>query len=183
MGFPGIQGAGVPIGGTNRLGTRRIKGITRGNKMCKRVLITDVDGCLTDGSVYVDENGVETRKFSTYDSIMFDYWDYVYWITRETNTASKKRFEKLNKGNGWYHYGTENRLELYKTIEKERVGMEIDYIGDSLDDMGVFRYRARKNLDSFVPINSLFLFSNLRDDLIGLHRPIIVNLLHNRGLI
>ena len=34
-----------------------------------KMLIVDVDGTLTDGGVYVDENGKETKKFNAKDGI------------------------------------------------------------------------------------------------------------------
>lgn len=34
-----------------------------------KLFLTDVDGCLTDGGLYLDENGVETKRFCVYDGM------------------------------------------------------------------------------------------------------------------
>lgn len=34
-----------------------------------KLFLTDVDGCLTDGGMYLDENGVESKRFCVYDGM------------------------------------------------------------------------------------------------------------------
>ena len=36
-----------------------------------KLFISDVDGVLTDGSMYYSENGDELKRFSTYDGMAF----------------------------------------------------------------------------------------------------------------
>ena len=37
-----------------------------------KLVILDVDGTLTDGGVYIDSNGVESKKFNIKDGADFD---------------------------------------------------------------------------------------------------------------
>ncbi len=34
-----------------------------------RLVVTDMDGVWTDGSIYLDDRGIECKRFSAYDSL------------------------------------------------------------------------------------------------------------------
>jgi len=56
-----------------------MSGATSGSSIADRcaaveLLVLDVDGVLTDGGIYVDDNGVETKKFHVRDGAGIVYW-------------------------------------------------------------------------------------------------------------
>ena len=63
------------------------------------LIISDVDGVWTDGGMYYSDNGIELKKFSTYDSgavILLDLAKIPLIImTGENNSILENRFLKL----------------------------------------------------------------------------------------
>ncbi|MBA1437437.1 MAG: HAD hydrolase family protein [Epsilonproteobacteria bacterium] len=116
-----------------------------------KLLVLDVDGCLTDGKIIYDGNGVESKNFNVKDGLGITSWiklgNEVAIITgRESNIVSKRAQEL-----GIIHLfqGVKNKLEvLQKLAESLDVKpYEIAAIGDDFNDYGMFRYVGR----SFTP--------------------------------
>ena len=121
-----------------------------------KLLISDVDGVLTDGGMYYSENGDELKKFNTRDGMGFQLLREVgiktAIITSENTRLVTRRAEKLKidyvyQGKMW-----NGKLEAAKDIcEKEGITMdEVAYIGDDLNCLDIM-----KNVGfSFCPIDA-----------------------------
>ncbi|MGQ8337276.1 HAD-IIIA family hydrolase [Sunxiuqinia sp. A32] len=113
----------------------------KGSKI--ELLLSDVDGVLTDAGMYYSEKGDEIKKFSTYDGMAFkllkDAGIKVGIITSEDCDLNRRRAEKLKLD---YHFhGIKNKLEVVESLIKE-IGISIDqvaYIGDDLNDIEVLQ--------------------------------------------
>jgi 3-deoxy-D-manno-octulosonate 8-phosphate phosphatase (KDO 8-P phosphatase) len=147
-----------------------------------KILIMDIDGCLTDGHVYVNEKGKETRKYHTYDSMMLNYWDKVYLITREKNKSHYKRFKKLNKKHkNIFFIRTDNKPIIYFRIRWLYTKDEIDFIGDDVSDLYIMQGREF----SYVPKDSVIdiLLNKIEKTKLGIitiERPVIPNILKHK---
>ena len=70
-------------------------------KKCKmiKIVITDVDGVLTDGSMYYTKNGDYMRRFNTKDGMGVELLKNenikTIFLSREKSPIVKKRAEKL----------------------------------------------------------------------------------------
>ncbi|MFW9905687.1 MAG: KdsC family phosphatase [Candidatus Thorarchaeota archaeon] len=108
-----------------------------------KMVIFDVDGVFTDGSVYVDSKGRELIKFSRIDGkgieLLIKADIHISVISSETSDAVKFRMEKLNISE--VHLGVKNKLEIYNRI-KEKFHLsdqEICYCGDDIQDIPVLK--------------------------------------------
>ena len=102
-----------------------------------KVLLSDVDGVLTDAGMYYTENGDEIKKFSTYDGMAFkllkDYNIKGGIVTSEERDLNKRRAEKLDLD--FQFHGVINKLQIVKELcDKENIELEnIAYIGDDIN--------------------------------------------------
>lgn len=106
-----------------------------------RIVLTDVDGVLTDASMYYTENGDEIKRFNTYDgmafSILREHGIKGGLITKENTELVKRRAQKLKLD---YEFsGIDNKLEILDIIcKKEGIGYSnVAYIGDDINDIPV----------------------------------------------
>lgn len=104
-----------------------------------KYFIIDVDGTMTDGGIYYDESGNETKKFCTKDAAGFFAAHKaeikIIVLTGRESAATVRRMSDLkvdylfqsiaNKANFLKNFLSDNH------IEKE----EIAYIGDDLNDL------------------------------------------------
>ena len=63
-----------------------------------RWLVLDVDGTMTDGGIYLDGNGIETKKFTVQDGAGIDVShlaDGVYIVTAQV--GSEVHYKKIVK--------------------------------------------------------------------------------------
>ena len=110
---------------------RRIKKI--------KLFLSDVDGTLTDASMYYGENGEELKKFNTHDGmgleILKKHGIKVGIVTSENTKIVQQRAKKLNVdylGQGLKNVG---KLNFVKEICKKE-GLELNevaYIGDDIN--------------------------------------------------
>lgn len=117
---------------------KRRKPIDRSSVKIKMVL-TDCDGCLTDGGMYYGDDGSESKKFNTRDGMGFQLLKEkgikTGIITGENNATVQRRGEKLKLD--VVKLGVKDKkaaiMELCKTygIEPE----EVAYIGDDINDL------------------------------------------------
>jgi YrbI family 3-deoxy-D-manno-octulosonate 8-phosphate phosphatase len=98
-----------------------------------KLIIFDVDGVFTDGSVYLDKKGNEMLKFSRIDgrgiSLIRKRGFKTAVISSEESNIVKVRMRKLNIDE--IFIGIDNKLEIYKKL-KEKYGLEdknICYLG------------------------------------------------------
>lgn len=101
--------------------------------------VIDVDGTMTDSTVYYDELGNELKKFSVKDAAgMFAAQTcgmLLVIVTGRKCEATRRRMEELKVD--FLFQGVKDKYNfLYNFFEKEKVPKEqIGYIGDDLNDL------------------------------------------------
>lgn len=108
-----------------------------------KMLLTDCDGCLTDGGMYYSENGDELKKFNTKDGMAFEilreHGIITGIITGENVELNRRRAEKMKIDE--LHMGVKDKLAVVKMLaEKYNISLdEIAYIGDDINDIPVMK--------------------------------------------
>lgn len=106
-----------------------------------KMLLTDCDGCLTDGGMYYSENGDELKKFNTSDGVALlmlkDMGIITGMVTGEDKVLNRRRAEKLKLD--VYEGGCKNKLDYIHTLlEQYNIELEnIAFIGDEMNDFEV----------------------------------------------
>lgn len=108
-----------------------------------KLVVFDVDGVMTDGSIIYDENGVEYKTFNAKDgqgivNITKAGIKTAIITARENNTV-KHRFENL--GMTKLYMGQRNKLNALKEMLEEYNldYSEVAYMGDDLPDLCVLK--------------------------------------------
>jgi 3-deoxy-D-manno-octulosonate 8-phosphate phosphatase (KDO 8-P phosphatase) len=108
-----------------------------------RLLSCDVDGVLTDGRVYVDDEGRETKAFHALDGVgihlLHDAGIIVAWITGSSAPAVAHRARML--GVRYVIQDTGDKLAAWQKLTRE---LRIDpaqcaHIGDDLPDAALLK--------------------------------------------
>lgn len=108
-----------------------------------KMVIMDVDGVLTDGRMILNDKGIETKIFNTYDGAGIVYLNRAGLktaiITGRYSRAVTYRAKEL--GITEVHQNAKYKIEaLNKILHKYRLSTEeICYIGDDLPDIPVMR--------------------------------------------
>jgi 3-deoxy-D-manno-octulosonate 8-phosphate phosphatase (KDO 8-P phosphatase) len=117
-----------------------------------RLLSCDVDGVLTDGRIYVAEDGREIKAYSSLDGLGMKWLERsgvtVAWITGSNAPAVAKRAAML--GIARVFQGLENKLDAWERLRAE-LGFEPEecaHIGDDIPDLPVI---LRCGLGATVP--------------------------------
>ncbi len=114
-------------------------------KKCKviKILLTDVDGVLTDGGMYYTESGERMKKFNARDGMGVELLNKenikTIFITREKSSIVKKRAIKLNISK--CYLGVKNKESLLPKIcmDFDVKPTEIAYIGDDINDLDIMK--------------------------------------------
>lgn len=114
------------------------------NRMAQvRLLLMDVDGVLTNGNLYLDDNGIETKQFSTRDGFGL-VWVRRYGlltgvISGRRSPGTEKRCRDLKFDE--IHLGSVHKRPVFEEIMKRRAlqAKEIAYLGDDVLDLPVMR--------------------------------------------
>lgn len=108
-----------------------------------KLVLTDVDGVLTDTGVYYGANGEELKRFSIRDGmgieLLREEGIETAFCTRENTPTVKSRSEKLKLK--YYFPGIQDKAEFLPSI-LEQTGLELSniaYIGDDVNDLGIIR--------------------------------------------
>ena len=108
-----------------------------------KMLLTDCDGCLTDGGMYYSEKGDEMKKFNTRDGLAFGILKsrgiITGIITGENVELNRRRAAKMRVDE--LYMGIHDKLSVVKSLA-EKYGVmldEIAYIGDDINDIEVLR--------------------------------------------
>tara|TARA_B100001564_G_scaffold359204_1_gene380102 strand:- start:1132 stop:2274 length:1143 start_codon:yes stop_codon:yes gene_type:complete len=102
-----------------------------------KIVLSDVDGVLTDGGMYYTESGDEIKKFCVYDGMAFkilqDHGYKVGIITTEDMNLNRRRANKLNLD--YDFHGINDKLTAIKKLcEKEKIDIkQVAYIGDDIN--------------------------------------------------
>ncbi len=108
-----------------------------------RMILSDVDGCLTDGSLIFDEQGNELKVFCARDGLGITIWKrkkgLIGFVTRRCTSVVQKRADELK-----IHelcQGVENKLTMLDGICKKYDLMpdQIAYVGDDLVDYDIMK--------------------------------------------
>ena len=117
-----------------------------------RLLISDVDGVLTDGTITYTEEGIEIKSFSVMDGLgiklLLDAGVEFCILSSRASSATETRAREL--GIKRVYQGIKDKLAAYREISSE-LGVqdhEIAYIGDDLVDLPVL---TRVGLSITVP--------------------------------
>ncbi len=106
-----------------------------------RLLLLDVDGVLTDGSLIYSEQGIESKRFNTQDGLGIRLVQQAGVatgiITARTSSLVRQRAEEL--GMTYIRQGAKNKFEAFKTIleKADLKPFQVCYMGDDLIDLGL----------------------------------------------
>ena len=108
-----------------------------------RLVITDVDGVLTDGGIFYSKNGEFLKKFNTRDSmgmeLLLNCGIKTVMLTRENSEIVKKRAKKIKIAE-LYSNVADKKSFLPKILKNYNVRIdEIAYIGDDINDLEIMR--------------------------------------------
>ena len=106
-----------------------------------KLVITDVDGVLTDGGMYYSEKGEVLKKFNARDGmgveILLQNKIKTILLTRENSNIAKKRGSKI-KTAATYIGILNKKSQLKKISKKFKVPLaRIAYVGDDLNDLEI----------------------------------------------
>ena len=114
-----------------------------------KLFASDVDGTMTDASMYLGDNGVELKRFNFRDGMGFvilrELGVKTAIITSENAPIVKRRAEKLKVD--YLSMGSWKKLDFVKNICSE-LGITLDdvaFIGDDINDielLSAVKYRA-----------------------------------------
>lgn len=109
-----------------------------------KVILTDVDGVLTDTGIYYGPQGEALKRYSVRDGMGIERLRKyagieTIIITGENSAAVKSRAEKLKMQE--FYLGVKDKTEVLEIIKKKNgyVKEEIAYIGDDSNDYDVIQ--------------------------------------------
>ncbi|WP_319371349.1 HAD family hydrolase [uncultured Ilyobacter sp.] len=104
-----------------------------------KIIVLDVDGTLTDGKLYIDNNGVETKAFNAKDGMSIaqgiKYGMKFAIVTGKNSEIVKTRAQEL--GIEEIHQKISNKIKVLDEILKKN-GLtyeEAAYMGDDINDI------------------------------------------------
>jgi len=107
-------------------------------------IILDVDGTMTDGGIYIDSNGVETKKFNIKDGLGIVLAQSVgiefMILTGRSSACVERRANELHIK--YIAQGIQNKAEYLKDFTNVH-GLspeQLAYIGDDLNDLPAMHY-------------------------------------------
>ncbi|NOZ04553.1 MAG: HAD hydrolase family protein [FCB group bacterium] len=106
-----------------------------------KLIISDVDGVLTDGTVIMGANGVEYKRFSITDgagiAVARALGIRIAFISGRYSTATESRAKELNIED--VYNGTLNKIPPYEELKAKYnlTDADIAYVGDDLIDIPV----------------------------------------------
>ena len=126
-----------------------------------KLIVLDVDGCMTDGSIIYSANGDEIKAFNVKDGLAIASWikmgKKAAIITGRVSSIVTKRAKELNITHLYQHV-KDKKAKLDEILKKEAIGYdEIAVIGDDLND-----YEMLKNAKiSFTPADGSEYIKNI----------------------
>jgi 3-deoxy-D-manno-octulosonate 8-phosphate phosphatase (KDO 8-P phosphatase) len=108
-----------------------------------RLFLCDVDGVLTDGTVWMG-NGVETKRFNIRDGLGLKMLQHhgikVGWVSRRPSSATQQRAKDL--GIDFLTQGDSGKVAAVESILRQ-TGLEwsaVCYVGDDVVDVGALKH-------------------------------------------
>jgi 3-deoxy-D-manno-octulosonate 8-phosphate phosphatase (KDO 8-P phosphatase) len=108
-----------------------------------RLILSDVDGVLTDGGIVFDNQGIEAKRFHVRDGMGIRLWQKAGYrfglITHRSSHIVKTRVAEL--GIEILRQGIDDKLKAMRGIldELRLPASQVCYLGDDLPDMPVVR--------------------------------------------
>ena len=103
-----------------------------------KMLIMDVDGTLTDGKIYLGNDGEELKAFNVKDGLGINLLHregiIPAIITGRKSEIVNIRARELRIEE--VYQGVKDKLAVYKHL-KEKYGLQIAYVGDDLNDLPI----------------------------------------------
>lgn len=106
-----------------------------------KILMTDVDGCMTDGGMYFGPDGQAIKRFDAKDGYGLKMLQrsgvMVAWVTTDDSAITRSRFEALRLD--LIRNGCPDKKEGVQSVLAE-AGCEAEeavYVGDDLSDLAV----------------------------------------------
>jgi len=108
-----------------------------------KLVITDVDGVLTDGGMYYSKDGEHLKKFNTRDAmgmeLILNKGIKTIMLTRENSDIVKTRAKKI-KVSKLYSGILDKNKHLQKILKEYKLSTEqIAYIGDDVNDLEIMK--------------------------------------------
>jgi 3-deoxy-D-manno-octulosonate 8-phosphate phosphatase (KDO 8-P phosphatase) len=113
---------------------------------CRQIelILSDVDGVLTDGGIYFDNQGIELKRFHIRDGMGIRLWQRAGYrfglLTARSSHIVKVRAAELNID--LVRQGFEHKLQAAKELIAE-LGLkpeQVCHLGDDLTDLPVIQY-------------------------------------------
>lgn len=154
-----------------------------------KLLITDVDGVLTDGGIIYDNSGMEYKKFNVKDGLIVAHLRkngiLVGAITGRNSKVVENRCEELHFD--FHYHGIKDKFQkLTEVLEVLEINLEeVAYIGDDLIDLSILK----KVGFSACPADALPYVSEQVDFISslqggqGVFREVADLILHSKGLL
>ena len=107
------------------------------------LILSDVDGVLTDGKIVLDNQGIESKQFHVRDGLAVRLWQKAGYrfgvLTQRSSQSLKVRTTEL--GIDIVRQGIPDKLTTLKqiTTELHLSAKQICYLGDDLPDLPVVR--------------------------------------------
>ena len=104
-----------------------------------RALVLDVDGTLTDGHIYMGENGEIMKAFYAHDAVgirnLVKYGIMPIIITGRVSNSVKVRAEEMNISE--IHVGVmDKKTKLLEILKEYKIDLkDVAYIGDEINDL------------------------------------------------
>jgi len=150
--------------------------------------LLDVDGVLTDNSIYLGDEGKETKKFNVSDGLGIYFAKKagikVAFVSGRTSKSVRIRGKELKVKE--LHLGIKDKLKVYQQLKRKLrlKDEEVLYIGDDLLDYEIFKKAGVpigvKNGDK--RINRLALYVTKRRGGEGAVREVIDLILESRKI-
>jgi 3-deoxy-D-manno-octulosonate 8-phosphate phosphatase (KDO 8-P phosphatase) len=108
-----------------------------------KLVLLDVDGTLTDGKIYLNNNGMETKAFNIKDGMAIaqaiKYGMEIVIITGRTSKIVEIRSTEL--GIKEVYQGIKNKEEkVNEILKKKNIKLnEIAYVGDDINDLKIMK--------------------------------------------
>lgn len=109
-----------------------------------RLVLTDVDGVLTDGGVALDNDGVESKQFHIRDGLAVRLWQQqggeVGFVTGRSSQVVKLRAAELDIE--LVRQGVKDKLQVVRQLSQEGQLQpeQVAYLGDDLPDLSVIQW-------------------------------------------
>ena len=104
-----------------------------------KLLLMDCDGVLTDGRIWLFENGEEQKGFHTRDGLGIDLWHRAGLksgiISGRVSTAVERRAQALGMTFIWQGCADKERVFAETLAQTGLTNAEVAYIGDDLNDI------------------------------------------------